>query len=85
MAVDLEKLPNDEEWLRQFGNSFGEAGGGGRAIQNVLDALNWYRCKYAFADQERKRAEKSLARVNEELIEVRNASHNNRIFRHAGC
>ena len=52
MSADLDKLPADEEWLRT--SHIGQA----RATQNVLDALNLYRCRAQFAEQE-------LARRNE--------------------
>jgi hypothetical protein len=49
MSVDLTKLGADEELTRTAANEYG-MGGYVRvnetraAIQNVLDALNWYRC-----------------------------------------
>jgi hypothetical protein len=64
MSVDLAKLPADEEWLRLYGLD---------VAQNVLDALNFYRCRAKFAEQE-------LERANAELIEVRNSAEHNRIF-----
>ena len=74
MSVDLTRLPADEEIVRTLANrpEVNE-----RPVQNVLDALNWFRCKAKFAEQE-------LTRANAELIEVRNSAEHNRIFRYVG-
>jgi hypothetical protein len=61
MSVDLAKLPADEEIVRQAGNAL--FGDGANSIQNVLDALNWFRCKAKFAEQE-------LARANADQSQV---------------
>jgi hypothetical protein len=67
MAVDLEKLPADEEWLRLYGLD---------VAQNVLDALDLYRCRAKFYEQELERANASKAeawaavRVRDEEINV---------------
>lgn len=55
MSVDLEQLPDDEEIVRRLGG-IGWPNAHGDAIQNVLDALNYYRCKAKFAEQELARA-----------------------------
>src|SRR6185312_33956 len=75
MSVDLNRLPLDEEALRKHRIGLNEAGHQTLAseVQNVLDALNFYRCRAAFAEQE-------LARANAELIEVRNSAEHNRIY-----
>jgi hypothetical protein len=71
MSVDLTNIPADEEVVRRIGltNPYSY----GQAIQNVLDALNLFRCRAKFAEQE-------LERANAELIEVRNSAEHNRIF-----
>lgn len=70
MAVDLTKLPDDEETVRATTATLPSKRS---AIQNVLDGLNFYRCKALHDEQ-------ALRRVEAELIEVRNSSHHNRIF-----
>jgi hypothetical protein len=72
MSVDLKTLPADEEVVREAINaewdeSFSKAG------QNVLDALNWFRCLALHREGE-------ITRLNAELIEVRNGAEHNRIF-----
>ena len=62
MSVDLAKLPADEELLRTAIPT-------PRAVQNVLDALNWFRCRAMFAEQELERAQAAL-----------NSAHHDRIF-----
>jgi hypothetical protein len=52
MAVDLTRLPADEEWLRLYGLD---------VAQNVLDALDLYRCRAKFYEQELDRANVSKA------------------------
>ena len=56
MSVDLKNLPDDEEWVR--GRLAGEAKGD--PVQNVLDALNYYRCLAADAEHRLARAERRL-------------------------
>jgi hypothetical protein len=70
MSVNLAKLPADEEVVRKRYTSEYVFG---KSTQNVLAALNFYRCRAKFAEQE-------LERANAELIEVRNSSEHNRIF-----
>jgi hypothetical protein len=50
MSVDLAKLPDDEEMLRVWEPE-------DLAIQNVLDALNYYRCLALHCREELARAE----------------------------
>ena len=75
MSVDLNRLPLDEEALRKHRIGLNEAGHQTLAseVQNVLDALNFYRCRAALAEQE-------LSRAKAELIEVRNSAEHNRIY-----
>jgi hypothetical protein len=63
VSVDLERLPEDEEWLRT--SDLVDRSDDQRAIQNVLDALNYYRCKAKFAEQELARAEAELTAIRE--------------------
>jgi hypothetical protein len=50
LSVNLKRLPDDEETVRRMGwaDPFTPVD----AIQNVLDALNFYRCRAMFAEQE---------------------------------
>jgi hypothetical protein len=50
MSVDLGILPISEELVRQIGLRAG--GTQGRAIQTILDALNYYRCLALHRDGE---------------------------------
>ena len=61
MSVDLERLPEDEELVR----SVVPLGRYGPRVQNVLDALNYYRCKAKFAEQELARAEAELTAMRD--------------------
>jgi len=70
MSVDLNRLPADEEIVRTMTSRPDIST---RPVQNVLDALNFYRCRAVFVEQE-------LARANAELIEVRNSAEHNRIY-----
>ena len=65
MSVNLKKLPADEEAVRQIGLHY-PSGKHGASIQNVLDALNWFRCL-------------AIQRENE-LLECRESAEHNRIF-----
>jgi len=60
VSVDLKRLPEDEELVRTS-PYVGEP----RAVQNVLDGLNYYRCKAKFAEQELSRAESELTAMRE--------------------
>ena len=71
MSVDLDRLSVDEEMMRLW--AFQGCYDLSRAMNNVLYALNLYRCRAKFAEQE-------LERANAELIEVRNSAEHNRIF-----
>lgn len=75
MSVDLAKLPVDEGRARKIAGDLDAYRHvlSAAAIHNVLDALNFYRCKAIFAEQE-------LARANSLLIETRNSAEHNRIF-----
>lgn len=72
MSVDLTRLASDEEWLRVDSDEYYDADEA-ISIQNVLDALNYYRCKAKFAEQELERAE-------ERIVELRDSAEHNRIF-----
>jgi hypothetical protein len=61
MSVDLKRLPEDEELVR----SVVPLGRYGPRVQNVLDALNYYRCKAKFAEQELKSANETLTAMRE--------------------
>lgn len=59
MAVNFDRLPSDEAAMH-------EAAVYGRLIRcdqirNVLDALNWYRCNEAMAEERLAKAETDLA------------------------
>ena len=62
MSADLDKLPADEEMLRQWAKDASRYGFSedGRQVQNVLDALNLFRCRAIFAEQELARADAAL-------------------------
>jgi len=70
MSVDLKRLPADEEIVRTMTSRLDISA---RPVQNVLDALNFYRCRAVFVEQE-------LSRAKAELIEVRNSAEHNRIY-----
>ena len=74
MSVNLERLSADEEMMRLW--AFQGCYDLSRAMNNVLYALNLYRCRAKFAEQE-------LERANAELIEVRYSADLNGIF--GGC
>jgi hypothetical protein len=67
MSVDLKRLPADEEELRVWANNASWHGfsDDGRPVQNVLDALNYFRCKAKFAEQELYRAQAELTAKRE--------------------
>jgi len=65
MSVDLNRLPVDEEVVRTMTSRLDISP---RPVQNVLDALNFYRCRAAFAEQE-------LTRLHVQLI-----AENSRIY-----
>lgn len=58
MSVDLAKLPADEETVRQITTVI-SLQLLAPAIQNVLDALNFYRCLALHREQELARAKKA--------------------------
>jgi hypothetical protein len=71
MSVDLARLPADEETVRLIGSSW-PLGTDPSAIQNVLDALNYYRCLALHREKELARAKCSTSGAAEDaLIEAR--------------
>ena len=80
MSVDLTSLPEDEEWLRLLA-----AGNRDMApsIQNVLDALNYYRCAAKSNEHELTRMHARAARLEEELSLCRSTlrAHNDLLNR----
>ena len=65
MSVNLKTLPFDEEVVRLMG-IVAESSRRSESLQNVLDALNWFRCL-------------AIQRENE-LRECRESAEHNRIF-----
>lgn len=57
MSADLDKLPADEEIVRVLAS---RPDVNERPVQNVLDALNLFRCRAKFAEQELAKAEAAL-------------------------
>ena len=66
MSVDLDKLPADEEMVRRLMRaSFSRDAP--RAIQNVLDALNYFRCLALHRAGEIDRLRAALTGVDEDV------------------